>query len=292
MKLSPQAFATLLFIACLMGANHVAARFALDHGADVVTAVSSRSLVTAIVVSLIVKLYGVPTAMSRRQRGFVLAIGALVAAQSVLLYSSVARIPVGLALLAFNTYPLTTSLWAAVLYRHRPDRSVLLAMPLILLGLWLALDVSTSATSAPIAHMELGVTLAVAASVVFGLVLVLTQHEVAALDGRLRTAVSMATVGVFALCAGVAQGGLHWPHDPTGWAGLGALTALYGLGITLVFTVLPKLGVVGNSPILNVEPIAALLLAWALLDQAMRPMQWAGALLVVAAVMGLGLRRR
>ena len=62
-SLTPRSFFWLLFIACLMGANHVAARFALDHGADVVTAVSSRSLVTALVVAVIVKFYGVPTQM-------------------------------------------------------------------------------------------------------------------------------------------------------------------------------------------------------------------------------------
>jgi drug/metabolite transporter (DMT)-like permease len=55
---------------------------------------------------------------------------------------------------------------------------------------------------------------------------------------------------------------------------------------------LPKLGVVGNSPILNVEPVAALLMAWAILGQRIAPVQWAGALLVVGAVMSLGLRRR
>ena len=286
--LTPRSFFWLLLIACIMGANHVAARFAMDHGADVITAVSSRSLVTALVVALIVKIYRVPTAMNPRQRKFVWVIGTLLAAQSVLLYSPVARIPVGLALLAFNTYPLCTALWAAVLYRHRPDRYVLWAMPFILLGLGLALDVNPLS----LGPMGLGVTLAVAASLVFGLVLVLTQHEVAQLDGRLRTAWSMAIVGVLAMCAGVAQGGFHWPHDVVGWTGLGALTALYGLGITLVFILLPKLGVVGNSPILNVEPVAALLMAWALLGQAMRPLQWLGALLVVASVMALGLKRR
>ena len=283
----------------MMGANHVAARFALDHGADVITAVSSRSLITAIVVAFIARAYRVPTAMTARQRWSMVAIGALVATQSVLLYSAVARIPVGLALLAFNTYPLCTAFWAAVLYRHRPDRAVLLAMPIILLGLGLALNVNPLAVAFTGAQgtnassqMGLGVTLALGASATFGLVLVLTQHEVARLDGRFRTAISMAIVGALALTAGLAQGGLHWPQDTTGWAGLAALTVLYGSGITLVFVLLPKLGVVGNSPILNVEPIAALLMAWALLGQAMQPLQWAGALLVVAAVMGLGLKRR
>ena len=37
-------------------------------------------------------------------------IALLVSIQSLCLYSSVARIPVGLALLAFNTYPLWTAL--------------------------------------------------------------------------------------------------------------------------------------------------------------------------------------
>jgi len=41
-----------------------------------------------------------------------------------------------------------------------------------------------------------------------------------------------------------------------------------------------------------VEPVAALLLAWPILGQAMAPVQWLGAVLVVGAVMVLGLRKR
>ena len=46
--LSGAAFLTLLLIALLMGANHVAARVAFNHGADVATAVVFRSAVTAL----------------------------------------------------------------------------------------------------------------------------------------------------------------------------------------------------------------------------------------------------
>jgi hypothetical protein len=42
-----------------------------------------------------------------------------------------------------------------------------------------------------------------------------------------------------------------------GWWGLAALTFLYGTAFTIMFTVLPKLGVVGNSAIMNVEPVFA-----------------------------------
>jgi drug/metabolite transporter (DMT)-like permease len=59
-----------------------------------------------------------------------------------------------------------------------------------------------------------------------------------------------------------------------------------------MFTLLPKLGVVGNSAIMNVEPVFALALAWLLLGQSIAPVQIAGALLVVGAVLALGLRKR
>jgi drug/metabolite transporter (DMT)-like permease len=59
-----------------------------------------------------------------------------------------------------------------------------------------------------------------------------------------------------------------------------------------MFTVLPKLGVVGNSAIMNVEPVFALVLAWAVLGQSIAAMQLVGAMVVVATVLWLGLRKR
>ncbi len=293
---SPRAFVTLLLLACLFGGNHVAARIALDHGTDVVTAVAARSLVTALVVAVLVFVNRVPLTLLPRHRRVMPLIGLLVAIQSVCLYGAVARIPVGLALLAFNSWPLWTGFWVFVLYREAPQRQVLLAMPVILIGLALALDVWGAASGlgarAQWSAIGPGVALAVAAAATFGVVLALTQHEVAALDGRLRSAITMAIVGVLALMVAPFQGGLNWPNAPAGWWGLAALTVLYGTAFTSLFVLLPKLGVVGNSPILNVEPVAALVLAWAILGQAIAPVQWVGALLVVGAVMALGLRRR
>ena len=88
------------------------------------------------------------------------------------------------------------------------------------------------------------------------------------------------------------SGGSHWPTSAAGWWGLAALTFLYGTAFTILFTVLPRLGVVGNSAIMNVEPIFALVLAWWLLDQTIAPIQLVGAGLVVGAVIWLGLRKR
>ena len=294
--LSGTAFATLLLIALMMGGNHVAARMAFDNGVDVATAVSFRSSVTAVAVSLLLVLQRVPVRLTARHRRALLAIGVLVGLQSLCLYSSVARLPVALALLAFNTYPLWTALWARLAYRHRPERRVLAAMPVMLLGLALALDVFGAASGLGAAaqwrHIGAGVAFALGAAAMFGLALVLTQHEAGDLDGRLRTATTMGLVALIALAGVATQGGFHLPQAGRGWSGLLILTFLYGTAFTIMFTVLPRLGVVGNSAIMNVEPIFALVLAWAVLGQSIAASQIAGGLLVVCTAVWLGRRRR
>jgi drug/metabolite transporter (DMT)-like permease len=295
-SLSGAAFATLLLIALMMGANHVAARLAFQHGVDVATAATCRSAVTAAVVGALLLVQGVPVRLTSRHRRALPLIGLLIGAQSLCLYSSVARLPVALALLAFNTFPLWTAGWARLVYGHRPERRVVRAMPVMLLGLALALDVLGTASGlgaqAQWGRIGAGVAFALAAASSFGLALVLTQHEAGTLDGRVRTAGTLTFAALVALSAVGVQGGFHLPQVPAGWWGLAALTLLYGTAFTIMFTVLPRLGVVGNSAIMNVEPIFALVLAWAILGESIAPSQIGGGLLVVATVVWLGLGRR
>jgi drug/metabolite transporter (DMT)-like permease len=208
----------------------------------------------------------------------------------------VARLPVALALLAFNTYPIWTAAWSALVYRQRPEKPMLMAMPFILVGLAMALDVFGAASglgaSGQWARIGAGVAFALAAAGTFGLALVLTQHETGDVDGRVRTASTMMMAALVALATVSLQGGFHLPTAPAGWGGLAALTFLYGTAFTIMFTVLPRLGVVGNSAIMNVEPVFALVLAWLILGQSIAPIQVAGALLVVGTVVVLGLRKR
>jgi drug/metabolite transporter (DMT)-like permease len=287
--LSSAAFATVLLVAFLMGANHVAARIAFNHGVDVATAVLFRSAGTALVVLVIVLAQGVRVQATARQKAVIVGLGLMIGVQSLLLYSAVARLPVALALLAFNTYPITGALWSWGLWGQRPERAIALAMPVILLGLALALDVfgatSGLGASGQWAQIGAGVAFALGASAVFGLTLALTQHEVAAIDGRVRTVTTLALAGAVAAVVVMSQ-------DTTGWTGLLGLTVFYGTAFTILFTVLPRLGIVGNSALMSVEPVFALVLAWLLLDQAIAPLQLVGALIVVGAVVALGMRRK
>ena len=293
--LSGAAFAILILIALMMGANHVAARIAFNNGADVATAVVVRSFITAGILGVLIAVHRVPLALAPRHKRFLPAIGLLIGVQSLCLYSAVARLPVALALLAFNSYPLWTALWDRLLYKRKPERALMMAMPVILVGLALALDVlgatSGLGAAAQWSRIGAGVGFALAAAASFSLALVLTQHEAVSLDGRVRTASTMLIAGIVALAMVATQGGFHFPQAAAGWGGLAALTFLYGTAFTILFTVLPRMDVAGNSAIMNVEPVFALVLAWVVLGQSIAPVQVAGALLV-GAVIGLGLRKR
>jgi drug/metabolite transporter (DMT)-like permease len=70
------------------------------------------------------------------------------------------------------------------------------------------------------------------------------------------------------------------------------LTLLYGTVCTIVFLLLAKRGAVGSSPMLNAEPVAAMVLALALLGQRIAAVQVVGALVVVGTMMVLGLKKR
>lgn len=295
-SLSRTAFLTLLLIAIMMGANHVSARFAFNDGVSVTTAVIFRSGVTALIITLLLISQRASLRVQGRALAFMPVIGSLVAIQSYSLYSAVARLPVVLALLAFNTYPLWAAFWARIIYRHRAEKFVLRAMPVILFGLALALDVFGAASglgaSAHWQQIGIGVAFATTAAATFALAMVLTQHEALVVDGRVRTAFTLGMVLILTSIFALSTGDWSMPKSAIGWWGLAGLTVLYGTAFTLMFSLLPRLGVVGNSAIMNIEPVFALALAWLLLDQAIAPVQVLGALIVVATVIALGLRKQ
>ena len=286
--------AILLVIATTFGGNHIAARVAFDHGVNVTTAVAARSIGAALFVGVLVLVSRVPLALAAATRWRAVAIGVLIAVQSYCIYSAVARIPVALALLAFNTFPMMFSLisWAAD--GERPARRALIAMPVALCGLALALDVlgAHGDIAGRWSEIGAGVGFALGAAVSFAAALYLTSRWLKDMDGRLRTLLTMSTVALLMLAAGVVAGNLALPSNPGGWLGLGLLMLFYGTAFTALFVLLPRLDALNNSAALNFEPIAVLFLAWPILGQSVAPRQIVGALVVVGAVIALGAAKR
>ena len=101
----------------------------------------------------------------------------------------------------------------------------------------------------------------------------------------------MAAVALIVAVLGTAAGAFRAPADATGWLGVVLLSVFYGLAITSVFVVLPRMGSANYAVVLNFEPISLLLLGWVILGQAIAPLQIFGAFIVVGAIAWLGLRK-
>jgi drug/metabolite transporter (DMT)-like permease len=286
--------ALLLVIATVLGANHLTARVAFEHGANVTTGVAFRSTGTALFLLLLLRFQGIPLRLAQQPLIKTTIIGLLLAVQSYCLYSAIALIPVALALLAFNTYPMIFVLISWFAGTERPDRRALVAMPVALAGLALALDVLGKGGDMAGRWREIGagVLWAVAAAFSFGTVLFLNARWLKDVDGRLRTFLSMCVISAVVLVYGAATDDFRLATDATGWAALVLLTVFYGSGITALFVVLPRLGAANNTVALNFEPIAVLGLAWVILDQKVSAVQILGAFIVVGAIAWLGLKKR
>ena len=275
----------LLVIATTFGSNHIAARVAFDHGTSVTAAVAIRSGFTALFLLALMRVSGVSMALPRSTLLRALAIGLLIAVQSFCLYSAVALIPVALALLAFNTFPILLAFFSWISGGEAPRRAALFAMPIAVVGLALALDVFGKPVN------PAGIAWGLGAAATFALALLLTTRWLKDVDGRLRTFLTMGVTAVVVLVAGLSGDAFTFPQAPAGWAGLALLTVFYGAAITSLFIVLPLLGPANYAVVLNFEPIAVLFLAWPILGQAVAPLQIVGAFLVVGAIMLTALRR-
>jgi len=284
--------ALLLGMATVFGSNHVAARVAFEHGANVMTAVAFRSTGTALVVLGLLLANGVPLRVPRATFLRALLIGLVLAVQSYCLYSAVALIPVALALLAFQTFPMVLALLSG-----RPAASGgearVVAMSIALAGLTLALDVvgRSAQLSGRWSEIGPGVLWAFGASLAFALVLFLTragwrrgrapaqllQHGRGGggdagcrhTDRRLRAAGRRHRLGSARPAHAVLRHGDHVDVRAAAAPGRGE-----------------------QRGILNFEPIAVLAIAWVVLGQAVTALQALGAFVVVGAIMWMGAARK
>ncbi|MGQ0544308.1 MAG: DMT family transporter [Betaproteobacteria bacterium] len=291
-KLPPRlGIVILMAVATAFASNHLAARFAFDHGASVAAAVTVRAATTAAVLLFLMRLQGVALAVPRELRGRALLAGVLIATQSYCLYSAVALIPPALALLVFQTSPMLYVLLTWAMGREAPGWSALAPMLLALAGLAAALDLAGAHFAVRWQEIGAGVLWAFASGASMTVVYFLNANALKGLDGRLRTFLMTAVTAPLVLAGGAVAGKLALPADAVGWTGLASLSVFYCAAMIALFAVLPRLPATSTAA-LNFEPIALLALGWIFLGHALGPLQIAGALLTVAAIAWLGLSRR
>nr|WP_314533646.1 DMT family transporter [uncultured Pseudomonas sp.] len=286
----------LLCMGCAFAGNHVAARVAFDDGAGVLLAILMRSGATLLVLAIMVLWQRQSLRLPAGAWRWQLLLGLLIAAQSLCLYSAVARIPVALALLVANVFPILLALLTWAVGGPRPTARTAALMGLILLGLVFVLDVPVRLSASTNAGPEwlAGVALAFCAASVFACALWVTDHKLSQVRGSVRSLLTIFIVFSSVNLAGLTgalPGGLNMPATSTGWLALTTLVVLYGTAFIVLFISVPRLDMPRNAPVMNIEPLATLLMGWLVLDQMLSAGQVLGGVIVVTGIVLLTYRK-
>lgn len=229
-------------------------------------------------------------------RPWLITIGFLIAFQSWSLYSSVAIIPVAVALLMVNSWPVMYIIISWLAGGQRPSLPLAVSLGVIILGLTLVMNVSgvMNDPNLTIGQWWLGIFYGLAAAVVLAFAMWITNNKMSEISGSVRSTYTMLIVSSSLLTIGL----LGWlpsnfslPASFNGYLGLFFLTVFYGVGSTVLFVLAPKLDMTRNSPVLNFEPVASLLLGFIFLGQVLSSIQLIGGALVVAGIVSVGLIR-
>lgn len=268
----------LLGVALSLGLGHVCSRLAFTNGVNVLTAAAVRSVLAALLLYMLLRarrttILPLPPAFRA-----CLGLGLLIAVQTAAIQTSVALMPVTLALLVFYTYPFFTSLTASALGDERLSLRLLTALAAAFAGLALVLGVGPAWASMA------GIGAALVASAAFTAALVLTPRLAAGIDAPLRTLFMLATAAALFVSAALATGKFALPANAPAWLGLAGLAMFYAIGIIGLFLLLPSLGPTQTAVVLNLEPVIVAIVAWLALGEALTAVQWTGALIVVGAV--------
>ena len=290
----PLIFAFLIGVATLFASNHIAARTAFDDGAGLVLALVARTAMACFLMALMAIVTRQSFKVPKEDRRNVLWLGVFISIQSFTLYSAVARLPVAVALLLVNAWPMLFIFMGWVTGRTPFRWLMLFFLSLIAIGLSFVLQIPALFGG----QYEFGeqwwagIFFGVTSAVFLGLAMWITNYHMAHMSGSVRSFYTMVIVlvnlNVLGL-SGLLPGSYDLPQTSTGVIAMLLLATFYGLGSTMLFAFAPKLDMARNSPALNFEPVASLALGVIFLQQYLSVLQLVGGALVVLSIVFIGI---
>jgi drug/metabolite transporter (DMT)-like permease len=220
-------------------------------------------------------------------RGRAFVAGLFLAVDLVLWNHAINEVGAGIATVLGNLQVLFVTFAAWALWRERPGRRVLVALPVVMAGVVMVSGLVGGATGG--GHPLPGIAFGVATSAAYATFLLIMKRTSAGtrhVAGPLTDATTGAAAG--SLLLGAAFGGLQfslgWPSF--GWLLLLAITS-QTIGWLLITSSLPRLPAAISALTLLLQPAAALLLAAVILGERPSLTQVAGAAVVCCGVLAV-----
>lgn len=199
--------------------------------------------------------------------------------QSALFFLALKRIPAGLTEVLLYTCPAFLALMLWGISRRRPKSSRLGAIVLAMMGVWLCAGPIGGAVDAT------GAALAVLSGLWYAGFLIWMHHLTPGIPGAVSGAYIITGAALsFGAGSALLGGGFLWPRTAMEWGSMaGLVLSSTVFGFVLFLAGLKRVGPQVASVLSTFEPLGTLLLAAFLLDERLRPLQWAGAALIIGA---------
>jgi len=276
--------ALTLVSAVTFGASGVLAKVAYAGGAGVVTLLTGRFLLAALLLWALVA-WRRPALPPLRVAVAALLLGAVAyAGEASLYFSALERLDASLVAMLLATYPVLVVAAAIALGRERPDRRRAIALAVAIAGAALVLGgAQIGALSGP------GLMFAGSATVAYATYVLLADRFVARVDGLLLAALVTTGAGIGTLSFGAATRSLDSASLQTGgWLAIVLLAVVCTVvPISSFLLALPRVGPGTASILSTFETVVGVGLAALLLGESLGALQAAGAALVVGAVVAL-----
>lgn len=263
--------------AAAFGTLAIIGRYAYAAGIDVLTLLFLRFSLSAVVMAILLaaRRERVPRGVTLVQLMGMGAIGYV--GQSFSYFTAIRYASAGLVSLLLYLYPVFVMILSVLWLREKVTWAKVAALGLALTGTALMVD--------PAGGQLLGVALALTASAIYSLYIMIANRVMKAGSAIQSSTVILASTGATFGVLMVANGP-QWPSTGAGWAAIAAIVGVATVIPIVTFLAgLARIGPTNTAMLSTLEPAVTVLLAALLLGETLRPVTLLGGGLVLAAVL-------
>ena len=277
----------LLFSTVAFGLNNILARLSYDHGSNVLTLLTIRTIVALLAIGAYLTWLRLWRRFRRADMPAFAVASLAFSFGTLLLLESFYFLPVSLAILLFYLFPIIVALIYLATGEERLTRYGWVGVVAAFCGLALALEIFHG-----FALNLVGVVLSMSSALCMSVSIVSTHRLMQRFPGILVTFWLLAVSEVIYVIGMIAIVGTAWPDAGQGVLVFSGAVIAGPLALVSFFVGLSMVGGTKTGLVMNFEPVTTIVFAAAILGEALGLLQYAGAAIVIASIVLVNLAER